>query len=127
MKQMSFSLTTPQFRARTKHVTRRNGWMDAKVGDRVMAVEKGMGLKKGEKVVYLGMIEFTQVRREPLNAMTSRRLSWCYGALECGREGFPNLTPRQFVRMYCKHNGCSPRKVVTRIEFTYIDETKGKV
>ena len=32
MKLISFSLTTPQFKARTKHVTRRTGWLTVKVG-----------------------------------------------------------------------------------------------
>jgi hypothetical protein len=50
MRNMSFSLTTPQVYAGTKTVTRRLGWRFAKAGQRVCAVEKGMGLKKGEKV-----------------------------------------------------------------------------
>lgn len=111
MKHMSFALTTPQFRARTKDVTRRNGWVNAKPGEIVMAVEKGMGLKKGEKVVRLGPIEFVSVRREKLSAMKDE---------DCAREGFPEMTARQFKKMYCQHNGCTTRKRVTRIEFRYL-------
>ena len=45
---ISFSLTTPQFRDGTKDVTRRLGWTFLKPGDRLCAVVKAMGLKKGE-------------------------------------------------------------------------------
>jgi hypothetical protein len=117
MKQMSFALTTAQFRARTKDVTRRLGWEHAKAGDRVMAIEKGQGLKKGEHPVKLGEIVFKVVRREPLDDM--RKLP-AYGAREVAREGFPDLTAREFVRMFCKHNCCKPRRKVTRIEFEYV-------
>lgn len=61
---MSFSLTTPQFLARTKTVTRRLGWARAKVGDIVTAVEKAQGLKAGEKVRRLGTIRLLSVERE---------------------------------------------------------------
>lgn len=47
---MSFSITTDQVRNREKNVTRRNGWWFLKSGDIVNAVEKTMGLKKGEKI-----------------------------------------------------------------------------
>lgn len=50
MRNISFALTTPQFKSRSKDVTRRIGWWFLKPGDVVMGVEKGMGLKKGEKV-----------------------------------------------------------------------------
>lgn len=44
---MSFTLTIEQMRARTKTVTRRKGWAFLKPGDLVWAVVKGMGLKPG--------------------------------------------------------------------------------
>ena len=44
---MSFALTTEQFKARTKTVTRRFGWWFLKPGDVVRGVEKAMGLKPG--------------------------------------------------------------------------------
>ncbi len=50
MRNMSFMLTTQQMQDRTKDVTRRVGWWFLKPGDVIMAVEKGMGLKKGEKI-----------------------------------------------------------------------------
>jgi len=42
MRNMSFSMTTPQFKTRTKTVTRRLGWWFIQPGDLVYGVEKGM-------------------------------------------------------------------------------------
>lgn len=117
MKQMSFALTTPQFRARSKRVTRRVGWLTAKAGERVIGIEKGQGLKKGEHPVKLGEIELENVRREPLRAMTDDP---AYGAREVVLEGFPEMTPAQFVQMFCKtHRGCTPDTLITRLAFDY--------
>lgn len=107
MRHMSFSLTTPQMEARTKTQTRRLGWAFLKVGDHVMAVEKGMGLRKGEKVRQLYPIRVTAVRQEPLSAITQADV-W--------REGFA-LSPAGFVEMFVEHNGCKPGTVVNVIDF----------
>ena len=114
MRNMSFSLTTPQFRARSKTVTRRLGWEHLKPGDQLMGVVKGMGLKLGEKVERLGPIEVVSVRREPLGHI--RRC----GPDECAREGFPDMLPGQFCEMFSKHNGCCEGTDITRIEFKYL-------
>lgn len=108
---MSFFLTTPQFLAGTKDVTRRTGWKDLKPGTRLQAVRKTQGLKRGEHPVRLGEIEVISVRREALWAITED---------ECRREGFPSLTPDGFVSMFCGAMGCQPEDVVTRIEFRRI-------
>lgn len=115
---ISFSLTTPQFRDRTKTVTRRIGWNSLKPGDVLMGCEKCMGRKPGEPLVRLGKIEVVDVRREPLMAM-SQRLG--YGVRECALEGFPRMLPGEFVRFFCdSHPGCTPATEVTRIEFKYL-------
>ena len=111
---MSFMATVEQFKDRTKTVTRRQGWRFLKAGDLLMAVEKGMGLKKGEKMKRLGLIRVVRVLREPLYLVAVRDD-------ECAKEGFPELTPRQFVELYCKINGCSQQAECTRIEFEYVD------
>lgn len=112
MRNMSFALTTEQILARTKTVTRRMGWAFLKPGDRIQAIEKGMGLKKGETVRRLAVLRIEQVTREPLVSGLSH--------VDVYREGFPNLTPAEFVDMFCRtHKGCTPDTVVTRIEFTY--------
>lgn len=119
MRNMSFSLTTPQFKARTKTITRRLGWKFAGVGDVYCAIEKGQGLKKGEKVVRLGLLRIISKRFEPVNALT--RYAECIG------EGFPELSPTQFVKMFCKHNGCEPDRIITRLEFEYVEQPKESI
>jgi hypothetical protein len=110
-------MTTPQFKAKTKTVTRRLGWASAKPGDLLQGVEKSQGLKKGEKVVKLGVIRVLGVRREKLRKMTD---DLTYGLPECISEGFPDMTPREFVAMFCKHNKkVTPETVITRIVFAY--------
>jgi hypothetical protein len=110
MRNISFSATTPQFRARTKTVTRRMGWAHAKAGNMLMGVEKSQGLKLGEKVVKLGPIRVVSVRRERLDSVTQEDVI---------AEGFPDYTPEQFVTFFCQFNGCAPDALVTRIEFAY--------
>lgn len=90
---MSFALTTPQFLDGSKDVTRRFGWAFLKPGDILCAVEKGMGLKKGEKVKRLGFIEVVSVRNEPLDEITQD---------DVRREGFPHWTPRDFTDFFCR-------------------------
>lgn len=120
---ISFSMTTPQFIAGTKDVTRRMGWMTAKSGDVLMAVEKAMGLGKGGKVKQLGLIRLIDVRREPLREMIDRDDG--YGFDEAVREGFPHCSPPMFVDFFCKgHKGCEPGSIVTRIEFVKIPPAK---
>lgn len=109
---MSFMLTTAQYCARTKDVTRRLGWANLKPGDMFNGVEKAMGLKKGEKINKLGVNRVVSTRWEPLNAITPD---------DVRREGFPGWTPEQFVAMFCEHNKCAPDTPVNRIEFEYMD------
>ena len=109
MRNMSFMITTQQMYDETKTVTRRLGWWGLKAGDIVMAVEKGMGLKKGEQVKRIYPIEIVSVRQE--------RLDWITPA-ECILEGFPEMAPEQFIDMFCKsHKHCGPRTEINRIEF----------
>lgn len=115
MRNMSFSLTTPQMERGEKDVTRRMGWKNLKAGDRLRACEKCMGLKKGEKVRVICEIEVVSVRQELLCDMVR---SHEYGQEECRREGFPNMTPKEFNLMFiASHKGCNPLSIVTRIEF----------
>jgi len=108
---MSFSLTTPQYRDFSKTVTRRIGWKMLKPGEIFMGVVKGMGLKKGEKVQYLHPATCLSNRTEPLTAITQE---------DCVKEGFPKMTPAEFVRMFCEHNKCRDTVLVQRIEFAHI-------
>ena len=107
---MSFSLTTPQFKARTKTVTRRLGWWFLRPGMLLWGVEKAMGLKKGEKIVRLDLIIVVSTRPEPVNAITQA---------DCVLEGFPEMSPPQFIEFFCTHNKCAPDTLVNRIEYQF--------
>ena len=115
MRCISFSLTTPQFSAGIKTVTRRIGWARAKAGDEMKAVEKAMGLKRGETMVVIGHIRIVSARTERLDRMLSDR---AYGLVEVRREGLPDMSPEQFVEFFCRtHSGCFPEREITRLEF----------
>lgn len=112
MRNISFMLTTQQVRDGTKDVTRRLGWWNLKPGTRIMACEKCQGIPKGGKMVRIREIEIVSVRKESLD--------WIDEA-DVKREGFPKMTPGQFVEMFCKHNDCFETTDVNRIEFKYVD------
>lgn len=105
---ISFALTKRQFRDGTKTVTRRKGWCNLRAGEELIAVEKSMGLKKGEHPVVLGRIRVMNVRRERLETITED---------DCAAEGFPEMKPIEFVIMFCQHMKCKPTDWATRIEF----------
>lgn len=113
MRRMSFALTTPQIRDRSKTVTRRTGWAFLKPGDRLAAVEKAMGFKKGEKApAPIAVIEVVSVDRQRLCDITPQ---------DVFREGFPSFTTPQFIAFYKRANGGLRDQPVTRIEFRYVD------
>lgn len=112
MANMSFMLTKEQVRNRTKTVTRRDGWWKLKPGDIVTMCEQCQGLKKGEKIVILGVMKVITAKPEILSLITQD---------DCAREGFPGMTPGEFVEMFCKtHKGVRPTTPINRIEFEYI-------
>jgi hypothetical protein len=124
MRNMSFMLTMQQIRDRTKTVTRRMGWVKLRPGDLVCAVEKGMGLKPGERIKRIRTIRVVNVQREPLNAMLEIP---AYGMSESQKEGFGDHRtlqhPSEFVPFFCtSHKGCTPESLVTRIEFEYVED-----
>jgi hypothetical protein len=117
MRMMSFSLTTDAVVRREKIVTRRSvsTWTHLKPGDRLRAVDKVMGLRKGQKPRELAIIEVVSVRVEPLDAITDAdAVDECFG----GGGMFPAAA---FVSAYCKHANCTPDTPVRRIEFRYVD------
>lgn len=107
---MSFALTEAQLLDGSKDVTRRLGWQNLRVGEIVIAIRKGMGLRPGEKQVVLGMIQIRAVTRERICRIT---------LADCRREGFPDLKPIEFVHFFCQANGCRLDAEVTRIEFEF--------
>lgn len=113
MRNMSFFLTTPQFEDGSKDVTRRFGWWNLKPNERLRAIERGMGLKKGERMRVLGIIDIVSVRLEPLNEITQD---------ECRREGFPHFSPQDFIDFLVAHHGVKPDAVLNRIEFKRVND-----
>lgn len=119
MRRMSFSMTTDQFLDGTKDVTRRLGWKflmrkrddEPRPRDYVMGIEKGMGLKKGQKQHELGPFRVLEAWREPLNVID---------ADEVRREGFPGMSPPEFIDMFIRANRCAWDNWVTRIGFKRI-------
>lgn len=118
MRNMSFMLTTEQIRNRTKTVTRRLGWSFLKPGDLIQAVEKGQGLKKGEKVNRLAVLRVVKVSGEWMSDFPERDDAHD----ETRREGFAHMTPEEFrAFFYTSHGQPSAEEMrVTRIEFEYV-------
>lgn len=113
MRRMSFFMTTEQMRAKTKTVTRRGGWLGLKPGDRVLACVKCMGLKRGEKVEVIGLIEIVSNRREPIDLL----LDPSYGPDEMTKEGFPGQPPAELVARLRERYA---DEEISRIEFKHI-------
>lgn len=121
MRNMSFALTTGAIQNRTKTVTRRLGWKFLKPGDLVQPVKKCQGLKPGESIEKIGgPIRIESVRRETLSDIIGKGQQ---GYIETYREGFPRMSPIQFVEMFCEHmRPCQANWEITRIEFSYVSE-----
>lgn len=109
---MSVSLTEDAVRERRKTVTRRLGWLFVRKGDRLTLCRKVMGRKAGEPLIRLAEVEVVSVCRLPLTAISADDVT---------REGFPDLSPAEFVAFFCEHMRVTPDTEVTRIEWRYID------
>jgi hypothetical protein len=121
MRLMSFALTTAQILAQTKTVTRRMGWKTAKVGDVVQPIVKGQGIPKGGKVERLGCpIRFTTVDRKWITELCEAG-NEAYGCSEVVDEGFPDLSPEEFVTMFTRTHPAAAHFPVTRIAFEYLE------
>lgn len=120
MRNISFSMTTEAYRQGWKTVTRRMGWQHLKPGEVLMGVEKCQGLKKGEKVKKIHPMRVVSAVPEPLMDIVRRPIRFPSNSREVVREGFTYLSPMEFVKMFCNHNGCDPETEITRIEFEHI-------
>jgi len=117
MRQMSFSANWPQLLDGSKDGTRRLGWGNLKPGDRIQAVQKGQGLKKGEHVVTGPVIQCVSNTPERVDCIIMEPGRSIGGRSEVAREGFPDKTPEEFVKMFCKMNNCHHDTIINRIEF----------
>lgn len=123
-RRMSCSMTVPAVRARTKTVTRRHPatWRNLLPGDRLVLIEKGMGLPKGARQVVLAQVEIVANRLEPLALIVNAR--------ELDREGCAEMTAPEFVDMWCRSHGYGHivdgldrlALICRRIEWRYLTE-----
>jgi hypothetical protein len=109
VRNIAVSLTKEQILAQTKIVTRRMGWLwlveACADGEQpfLQPVEKCMGLKRGEKIVRVGLpIRVLGARREPLRALLD---DVDYGLNEVAREGFSSHPDG----LRCGCRGSAPR------------------
>lgn len=108
---MSVALTEDAVRERRKTVTRRLGWRHLKTGDSLTLCRKVMGRRQGEPIVRLADVEVVSVGFEPLSTITAE---------EVAREGFPDMTPAEFVAFFTASMKCGPDEPVNRIEWRYL-------
>ena len=87
-------------------------------GEVLQAVEKAQGLRKGEKMVKLGLIRVVDIRREPLLLLLDDP---GYGRDEMILEGFPGRDPEDFVKFFLAgHDHDYTEEDITRIQFEYL-------
>lgn len=120
-----------------KTVTRRDGWEDLQPGTLLCLVEKGMGLKRGEKVNRLALVHVTSVRRERLDAITPEdvklegfahfsdlgpiHLKLDYPRQTAEASARVTVRPIDFITFFCAtHKGTTPASIITRIEWEYV-------
>lgn len=124
---MSVTLTEDAVVARRKTQTRRLGWLHARVGDELDLCRKVMGRKKGDPLVRLARVRITEVRREPLDTITSEEVElegftaadWSLPAP--GGWVRPSPTPAEwFVRYFSHHMRCDEATEVTVITWEYL-------
>lgn len=96
---MSVALTTQAVRDRVKTQTRRDGWLRLQAGDQLALCPKYRGVRRADRELIV-IVDVVGVRREPLEAISPA---------DVAAEGFPGLTPAEFVDFFCStHRGSSP-------------------
>lgn len=125
MRRMSFNLTQQQILDGTKTVTRRLGWKNLKVGERLLAVD----CIRSKDAKVLGVIEVVSVRRELLYEITDEEVRLegfdpraMLASPKRGRDTSALYGRWGFVNMFCDAMGCAPDTEVTRIEFRKVTE-----
>ena len=112
MRNISFMLTEKQVMNGMKFITRRLGWKFLKVGDLLQGCRKCQGLRGGEKIKKLRVIRVLDVRFEKLNKIDQA---------DCIAEGFPEMSPDEFVEMFTREMKCTADRVITRIKYEYVN------
>ena len=99
MRNISFALTWDRLLGGSKTVTRRLGWARLKPGTLLMAYRTSQGEAR-DRVERFGSIRVVSVRRERLDAID---------AADVAREGFPELSPAEFVAFFLPGDEVRPR------------------
>lgn len=113
MRNISFSLTTEQVRAGTKTSTLRRGWAFAKPGDRYMGCEKCQGIKKGQKIVKIRVIEVVS------NTPWTGSMAACTPEL-VKSEGFAGMSGEAFWLFLRDDLRVYKGEVLNRLMFKYV-------
>ena len=113
MRLISFAKTTEQFVEGLKTETRRDGWRRAHVGDMLQPVNRlpRVGAGKWWPLLWRGEyrhIQLDLVERVRLGDITKEQVQ---------KEGFPEMSPVEFVRFYCAPRQPDPDRIVTRLSF----------
>jgi hypothetical protein len=110
-------LTWPQILDETKDVTRRLGFDFARPGMLLLGVQKARGVRVEDRG-QTKVIEVVSVRPEEIGDITPD---------EVRREGFPKMSPIQFIDFFLAHMKrdreglrTTPYTWVNRIEFKYV-------
>jgi hypothetical protein len=110
---MALSLAERQVRALVKTVTRRLGWRMLRVGDQLTLCRKVMGRRRRWA---------PRPDRRRRSHLSAPRALDAITVADVTAEGFPQMTPTQFVSFFCAiHQGCEPGTEITRIEWRYLD------
>lgn len=99
-----------------------------KAGDKFQAIEKGQGLKKGEKVKVLALCECISNEPEKLSEIAANpyrpsHMSPNGHHSECELEGLCDLDEESFITHFCEINKakkCKPDSIIRRVEFKYV-------
>lgn len=121
MRRISFNLTQAQVLDRTKTVTRRLGWNNLRVGERLLGVDR----LRSRDAKKLCVVEVVDVRRERLDAITCADvIAEGVWMRDCSTHHPEPTWPCVycFIGRFCKAMKCEPETEVTRIEFKYVDE-----
>lgn len=111
MRNMSFFHTHKQFLSGIKTVTFRLGWDNLFPGDRIMAIVKGQGLKKGEKIQRLGEMLVISVCSMQVYEINDADIIL---------DGFGGMPRSEWIKWFCRQMGCDQSRWVSRIEFRRI-------
>lgn len=114
MRRMSFSATVEQMRDGSKTVTRRDPktWQALRPGELVLAVEKAMGLRTGEKQTPIGVI---RVLSNEVVTLAD------FDGAEARREGFTSSADF-FAVWRAMHGPWNLSDQVRRIEFEHVEK-----